>query len=1111
MLSAKNRLCGLPACLLAAFLGLPAASQAAQLSASITVNAGTTINSFIPIQAFGNNTAYWNGVANINAVQAKVQTAGNYFLRYPGGSSSDDYHWNGTGSFNTNGYWVPNNTTFSIGFPGNETFRGTTSSYGTASHLDDGNAATTWLSNVDTDFPAHQWVYLDLGASYSINAVTIIWGTPAASTFVVQTYNGGAWPPPYQNCSESIWVNTSAATVVGSGAGVTQGVPFSNVTARYVRLLMTASTSNLTANLGSVTLTGPAYAIRELYVYSGATQRSVNVNNSSTQSYAYASSTDPASTSAGSGNSWLCDFGSYMNFINAFTPKGIPIITVNFGTGTPQEAAAWVHYANVVKGYGIKYWQIGNETEGDWETGGPINTQDYARRYIEFYDAMKAEDATITVCGPVAGGFYDSSNMYDCRNVIQDFISIMHAKGKDSYVNAIDFHWYPYWLANSEAANSAVTAFSYIPQIGQMKTDLTSYVSGTSVSPNVPIVMSEFNVSAGTPLLMNQLTNALLVTNSLGELVKNFGTRAHSNLWDTLNGSSDTTNNTQGDQGYLQVEAGAYQYQQRATYWAQFIMNNNWSASGDSNPHQLVSTTANSGAATLGLYTDYRPDNVLSLLVINKDATNSYAATINLNGFTPASTASGVTFGSLNYAWETVSSPYHASPDLAPTTVTFNNVSTSFPVTFGPYTITVLQFTNAITPTPTNTFTVTNTPTPTRTRTVTPSPTVTNTFTRTPTATWTGTLTPTRTLTPTVTSTSTNTPLSTYTITNTPTVTQTATSTASATSTNTPPNTSTITNTPTSTHTATWTHSPTVTATPTNTGSPTPTRTPTGTYTITDTPTITNTFTSTNTRTLTFTTTSTRTPSFTATITLTPTPTSTRTHTFTSTITNTFTSTFTPTVTATSTNTPLFTYTPTPTATVTSTVTPLPPQITSLSPATGLTTGGYSVTINGSNFALGASVTFNGLNAVITSVTSTQIVVTAPAGSGTNVPVFVSQGGQQSNTDTSFSYLAPTVTLTPTATATPFPRLVIYPNPSSGTVPSSLVIPLAASTDVKIKIYTTAFRKVWEGDYSAMSPPGQTVALPLRDAWGANLANGLYYVVVSTDQGTSKTKWLILR
>jgi hypothetical protein len=55
-----------------------------------------------------------------------------------------------------------------------------------------------------------------------------------------------------------------------------------------------------------------------------------------------------------------------MAYARSFTPPADPIITVKVGTGTAAEAAAWVHYANVVKTYGIRYWQIGNEMEGNW-------------------------------------------------------------------------------------------------------------------------------------------------------------------------------------------------------------------------------------------------------------------------------------------------------------------------------------------------------------------------------------------------------------------------------------------------------------------------------------------------------------------------------------------------------------------------------------------------------------------------------------------------------------------------------------------------------------------------------------------------------------------------
>jgi len=176
--------------------------------------------------------------------------------------------------------------------------------------------------------------------------------------------------------------------------------------------------------------------------------------------------------------------------------------------------------------------------------------------------------------------------------------------------------------------------------------------------------------------------------------------------------------------------------------------------------------------------------------------------------------------------------------------------------------------------------------------------------------------------------------------------------------------------------------------------------------------------------------------------------------------------------------------------------------------------GGYAVTLTGGNFTAGASVSFGTTAATITSLTATDITVLVPAGSGV-VPVVVTQSGQTSNT-LSFTYDMPTATpsatlsVTVTPTSTPLAGIVIYPNPSDGTVPPRLVVPLRSATNVKVKIFTLSFRKVWETQYSD-TPPGRDVLLPLTDKWGTNLANGLYYVVVSTDVGLYKVKWLILR
>lgn len=86
-----------------------------------------------------------------------------------------------------------------------------------------------------------------------------------------------------------------------------------------------------------------------------------------------------------------------------------PILTINMGTGTPDEAARWVEYCNGspdtpmgklraanghAEPYGVKTWFVGNEQFGNWQVG-TCDAETYAHRYLEFYDAMIAVDGTL--------------------------------------------------------------------------------------------------------------------------------------------------------------------------------------------------------------------------------------------------------------------------------------------------------------------------------------------------------------------------------------------------------------------------------------------------------------------------------------------------------------------------------------------------------------------------------------------------------------------------------------------------------------------------------------------------------------------------------------------
>ena len=73
-----------------------------------------------------------------------------------------------------------------------------------------------------------------------------------------------------------------------------------------------------------------------------------------------------------------------------------------------------------------------------------------------------------------------------------------------------------------------------------------------------------------------------------------------------------------------------------------------------------------------------------------------------------------------------------------------------------------------------------------------------------------------------------------------------------------------------------------------------------------------------------------------------------------------------------------------------------------------------------------------------------------------------------------------------------------------------LPAPYSGASAVGVKIFTLAFRLVVEADFQQV-PSGTAVAVNLTSRWGTPLADGLYYVVVTTHGGKNTGKLLVLR
>jgi alpha-N-arabinofuranosidase len=125
-----------------------------------------------------------------------------------------------------------------------------------------------------------------------------------------------------------------------------------------------------------------------------------------------------------------------------------PYICVNMGTGTMDEAQAWVEYCNGTgdtywaklrrrngheEPYNVKYWGLGNEMYGEWQIGA-LSAEDYVRKAREFAKLMKWTDPDIVLVGCGLSGLTD----WD-RVVIEglapfvDYHSIHIYTGSDDY------------------------------------------------------------------------------------------------------------------------------------------------------------------------------------------------------------------------------------------------------------------------------------------------------------------------------------------------------------------------------------------------------------------------------------------------------------------------------------------------------------------------------------------------------------------------------------------------------------------------------------------------------------------------------------------------------
>ena len=434
---------------------------------------------------------------------------------------------------------------------------------------------------------------------------------------------------------------------------------------------------------------------------------------------------------------WSTSFG---NFVHVATNAGTQaIITVNYGTGTSNEAAAWVAYANgtisgsiafgtdqygtnwFTSGYwpalraaaplgsddgknflrlartaplGFKYWEVGNECYGTWETDYNTYTNDpytYAVRAAGYITLMKQVDPTIKIGVPVVPGEDSNANGYSSHPAYNSRTSSYH-NGWTPVVLATlkslgvtpDFlvhHVYPEYQNDNDTLLLQASA-NWAGDAANLRQMISDYFS--SGGTNIELLCTENNADAGTQGRQStSLVNGLYYADSLGQLMK---TEFNGFIWWDLRNGTDS----QGAGG--DFNASLYGWR---TYGDLGMINGLTTRHPTFYAAKLMSAFARAGDTILGTSSDYslvaayaarRLNGALSVLVLNKSITSSLTVQLALNGYAPGTTATIRSYG-IPQDEATRTNAVYSKQDIA--TNSFAGAATIFTNNFPPLSLTL--------------------------------------------------------------------------------------------------------------------------------------------------------------------------------------------------------------------------------------------------------------------------------------------------------------------------------------------------------------------------------------------------------------------------------------
>jgi hypothetical protein len=408
---------------------------------------------------------------------------------------------------------------------------------------------------------------------------------------------------------------------------------------------------------------------------------------------------------------WANDPAGNATFRHTATNLAAQVFTtVNYGTGTPGEAAAWVLSANKTNNCGFKCWEVGNECYGTWEIDSNTVRHDpytYATQAAAYIQQMKAAYPSVpikvgVVVVPGEDTFINNTNHSALNSRTHTthygWTPVMLARLSSLGVlpDFVIYHFYwqyttsgwTYYTSSPDsdplllqvAGNPSPSNWSdWASAAASLRQQVSDYLGAPGT--NIELCVTENNSDAGAMgRESTSLVNALYLADSTSQLMK---TEFRSYVWWDLHNGADTTGDfdptiygwrTSGDYGIMDPSDNPY-----PTFYTEKLLQH-FARPGDA---VLEGTSDN---LLLSAYAVHRTNGALTLLVINKSMTTNLSAQIALTNFVPWTAATTISYG-LPQDQATSTNAAAALQDLA--TNTYTVAGPNFDYSFPPLSLTL--------------------------------------------------------------------------------------------------------------------------------------------------------------------------------------------------------------------------------------------------------------------------------------------------------------------------------------------------------------------------------------------------------------------------------------